>query len=128
MTTQRIETNAAPKAVGPYSQAVRAGGFLFTAGQIALDPQTNAFRADLGVRAQAELALRNLRAVLEAGGAAMDRVVKTTVFLTSMDDFKTVNEVYAEAFGGHEPARSAVAVAELPLGALVEFEAIAAVD
>ncbi|MFT6399686.1 MAG: 2-iminobutanoate/2-iminopropanoate deaminase [Bradymonadia bacterium] len=128
MTIERIHTDAAPAAVGPYSQATRASGqFLFTAGQIALDPTTQTFRGDLDVQGQAELALSNLSAVLEAGGAGLDSVLKTTVFLTTMDHFGPMNEVYARFFGDTKPARSAVAAAELPLGALFEIECIALV-
>lgn len=128
MGMDRIHTDAAPAAVGPYSQAMRVSGMVFTAGQIAIDPRSNEFRSDLDVRGQAELVLSNLRAVLEAAGSDLDRVVKTTVFLTTMSDFQAVNEVYARAFAGHAPARSTVAVAALPKGALVEIEAIAVTD
>ena len=128
MTIERVHTDAAPAAVGPYSQATRASGqLLFTAGQIAIDPATQTFRGDLDVQGQAELALSNLGAVLEAGGAGFDTVLKTTVFLTTMDHFKAMNEVYSRFFGDAKPARSAVAAAELPLGALFEIECIALV-
>lgn len=128
MSIERIHTDAAPAAVGPYSQATRASGqLLFTAGQIAIDPTTQTFRSDLDVQGQAELALSNLSAVLEAGGAGLDSVLKTTVFLTTMDHFKPMNEVYSRFFGETKPARSAVAAAELPLGALFEIECIALV-
>lgn len=126
MDPTRIHTTSAPAAVGPYSQAmVVPDGLVFTAGQIAIDPSTGTFRSDLDVAGQARLLLSNLRAILEAAGSSMDRVVKTTVFLTSMSDFAAMNAVYAEAFGDHKPARSTVAVAELPLGARVEIEAVA---
>lgn len=116
----------APAAVGPYSHAVRMGGLLFCSGQIALDPATNQLVGD-DAAAQARQALANVRAVLAEAGAGLDAVVKTTVFLVSMDDYPAVNEVYAEAFGSHRPARSALAVAGLPLGARVEIEVVAEV-
>ncbi len=121
-----VQTDAAPEAVGPYSQAVRANGFLFTAGQVGLDPATGKLVAG-GVAAETRRVLANLAAVLLAGGSGLDRVVKTTVFLADLADFKIVNEVYAEMFGGHRPARSTVQVAALPLGAQVEIEAVALV-
>ncbi len=121
-----VQTDAAPKAVGPYSQAVRANGFLFTAGQVGLDPATGKL-VEGGVAAETRRVLANLAAVLQAGGSGLDRVVKTTVFLADLADFKTMNEVYAELFGGHRPARSTVQVAALPLGAQVEIEAVALV-
>jgi 2-iminobutanoate/2-iminopropanoate deaminase len=118
-----VETTAAPAAIGPYSQAIRSGDLVVTAGQIGADPATG----DLveGVAAQAERALRNLTAVLDAAGTTPDRVIKTTIFLADMDDFGAVNEVYARHFSPPFPARSTVAVAGLPKGALVEIEAIA---
>ena len=119
-----IKTNAAPGAVGPYSQAVAHGELLFCSGQIPLDPATNVLlEADSAT--QAALVLKNLRGLLEAGGSSMDRVVKTTMFLVSMDDFQAVNAVYAAAFGEHRPARSTIEVSRLPKGARVEIEAIA---
>ena len=121
-----VQTDAAPEAVGPYSQAVRANGFLFTAGQVGLDPATGKLVAG-GVAAETRRVLANLAAVLLAGGSGLDRVVKTTVFLADLADFKIMNEVYAEMFGGHRPARSTVQVAALPLGAQVEIEAVALV-
>lgn len=119
-----IATDEAPAAVGPYSQAVRVGDLLFTAGQIALDPQTMKL-VDGDVAAQTRQVLTNLRAVLRAGGSSLENVVKTTVFLADIADYKTVNGVYSEFFDQSKPARSAVAVRDLPLGALVEIEAIA---
>ena len=124
MSTKTIQTDRAPAAIGPYSQAIVANGFLFTAGQIALDPATGQV-VDGDVVAQSERVLANLRAILEAGGASMSDVVKTTVFLADMADFPRMNEVYARAFGQARPARSTVQAAGLPRGVLVEIEAIA---
>jgi len=121
-----LSASGAPAAVGPYSHAVRAGGLLFCSGQVALDPETNQLVGD-SAAAQAEQVFTNIRAVLAAAGVDLGAVVKTTVLLDSMDDYKAVNEVYARAFGDHRPARSAFAVEALPLGALVEIEVIAEV-
>lgn len=118
-----VQTSAAPAAIGPYSQAIRNGDLVFTAGQIGLDPATGELLE--GVAEQAERALRNLTAILDAAGTSLERVIKTTVFLSDMGDFATVNEVYARHFTSPFPARSTVAVAGLPKGALVEIEAIA---
>ncbi len=120
-----VETNAAPSAIGPYSQGMRAGGLVFTAGQVGSEPSTGVLAE--GVAAQADRALRNLSAVLDAAGTGLDRVVKTTVFLTDMADFAAMNEVYARHFSAPHPARSTVAVRALPKGAVVEIEAIAMV-
>jgi 2-iminobutanoate/2-iminopropanoate deaminase len=109
--------------VGPYTQAIRVAPWLFTAGQVGIVPEEG--RLAEGVQAQAEQALKNLQQVIEKAGGRLQDVVKTTVFLTTMDDFKAVNEVYARFFTGTPPARSAVAVSQLPVGALVEIEAIA---
>jgi 2-iminobutanoate/2-iminopropanoate deaminase len=119
----QVQTNAAPTAIGPYSQAIRAGALVFTAGQVGADPSDGTL-AD-GVAAQADRALRNLAAVLDAAGSSLERVVKTTIFLTSMDDFAAVNEVYAAHLSPPFPARSTVAVRALPKGALVEIEMVA---
>ena len=119
-----VSTEHAPAAVGPYSQAVRSGGFVFTAGQIGLDPAVGKL-VEGGVEPEARRALENLGAVLEAAGSGLDRVVKTTVFLADIADFQRVNAIYAAAFAGHRPARSLVQAAALPLGARVEFEAVA---
>ena len=124
MTIQRIETSQAPAAIGPYSQAIVAGGFVFTAGQIALDPETGAVVPG-DVTIQTERVLDNLAAVLEAAGAQWNDVVKTTVFLKNIADFAAMNEVYAHYLSNVKPARSTVAVAELPRGALVEIDLIA---
>ena len=120
---QVIHTDAAPAALGPYSQAVVAGGFAFCAGQIPLDPATNAVPD--GIEAQTRQVLANLAAVLGAAGASLASVVKTTVFLQDFTDFAAMNAVYAEAFGDAPPARSTVEVARLPRDVLVEIEAIA---
>ena len=120
-----ISTKNAPGAIGPYSQAVRAGGLVFVSGQLGMDPQTGVL-AD-GVCAQARQSLRNARAILAEAGLGMEHVVKSTVFLKDMADFAAVNEVYASFFGADFPARSAVQVAALPKGGLVEIELIAAI-
>lgn len=120
-----VQTNKAPSAIGPYSQAVVANGMVFTSGQIALTPEGVMLDGDVVV--QTKQVLKNLQAVLEEAGSSMGGVVKTTIFLASMDDFVTVNEIYATAFGSHKPARSTVAVKTLPKNALVEIDAIALV-
>lgn len=124
MNREIITTDHAPAAVGPYSQAVRAGDFVFTAGQIGLDPATGQLVAG-GLEAQTRQVLANLSAVLAAAGTSLDNVVKTTIFLTDLSAFKTVNSIYGQYFTGAPPARSTVEVAALPLGALVEIEAVA---
>ena len=118
-----IFTEKAPAALGPYSQAIEANGFVFASGQIGLDPATGL--APEGVEAQAEQALTNLAAVLEAAGTSLDQVVKTTVFIQNMNDFAAINAVYAKFFTKDCPARSCVEVAKLPKGLLIEVEAIA---
>jgi len=122
-----ILTDKAPKALGPYSVANRAGDFVFAAGQLGLDPETGELAAG-GVEAETRQALTNLSYVLEAAGAGMDRVVKTTVFLRDMEDFARMNAVYAEFFTANYPARSTVQVAALPRNAAVEIELIAFVS
>ena len=124
MTRRAVSTGGAPSAIGPYSQAIAAGGFVFCSGQIGLDP-TSGELVEGGVEAQADRALRNLAAVLDAAGAAMADVVKTTVFLADIGDFGAVNGVYARHMPEPPPARSTFAVGALPKGALVEIEAIA---
>lgn len=119
-----IKTPNAPAAIGPYSVGISTGALLFTAGQIGLDPKTGQM-VEGGVEAEARQALTNLKAILEAGGSRLEKVVKTTVFLKDMADFARVNAIYAEFFVENPPARSAVAVAALPKNALVEIEAIA---
>lgn len=121
-----IATENAPAAIGPYCQATKVGKFIFTAGQIGFDPATMKI-VDGGVQEQAKQALSNLGAILEAAGSDFDHVLKTTVFLRYMNDYADVNAIYAEHFSGSVPARSAVAVAALPAGALVEIEAVAVV-
>jgi 2-iminobutanoate/2-iminopropanoate deaminase len=125
MARRTISTDAAPAAIGPYSQAVVAGQLVFCSGQIPLDPVTGEMVGAGDVRVQAERVLDNLRAVLEAAGASLDAVVKTTIFLADLQDFGTVNEVYARYFPKHPPARATVQAAGLPKGALIEIEAIA---
>lgn len=120
-----IATGDAPAAVGPYSQAIRAGSLVFTSGQIPLDPASGQL-VEGGIEAQTAQVLHNLSAVLAAAGLSPGDVVKTTVFLVSMDDFPAMNEVYAAFFGQDPPARSTIGVAALPKGARVEIEAIAA--
>lgn len=119
-----ISTTAAPAAVGPYSQAVRAGNFLFCSGQIPIDPATGNF-VEGGVEQQAEQVLKNVRAVLEGAGYTLSDVIKATVFAVSMGDFAVVNGVYARYFDKEPPARSFVEVSALPKGALVEIEVVA---
>ena len=124
MSIKTVHTDRAPAAIGPYSQAIVANGFIFTAGQIALDAASGQVVAG-DVVAQAERVLLNLRAILEEAGSSLADVVKTTVFLADMADFPRVNEVYAKAFGNARPARSTVQAAGLPRGVLVEIEAVA---
>lgn len=119
-----IATELAPRAIGPYSQGIRANGFVFCAGQTPIDPETSKL-IDGDVGAQTRRVLQNLGAVLDAAGTSLSKVVKTTVFLTDMANFKAMNEVYAEFFPVNPPARSTFAVAGLPLGASVEIECIA---
>ncbi|MDG0811431.1 RidA family protein [Cohnella rhizosphaerae] len=122
---QAISTAQAPAAIGPYSQAVLAGGFLFASGQIPLDPDTGAI-VEGGIEAQTHRVLQNLKAVVEEAGLALGDIVKTTIFLDSMDDFAKVNEIYASYFdGGVLPARATVQVGKLPKNALVEIDCVA---
>jgi 2-iminobutanoate/2-iminopropanoate deaminase len=120
-----IATDGAPKALGPYGQAIVHGGLMFCAGQIALDPATMQIVPG-GIQAQTERVLKNLAAVLKAAGSDLSEVLKTTVFLSDLEDFAAMNAVYKAAFGAHTPARSTVQVARLPLDARVEIECIAA--
>lgn len=119
-----VTTERAPAAIGPYSQAVKAGGFVFASGQIPIDPLTGQFVSG-GVEEQTEQVLKNLTAVLEAAGSGLDKVVKTTVFLADMKDFAAMNEVYGRFFTSEAPARATVAAAGLPRDARVEIEAVA---
>jgi len=119
-----VATKEAPQAIGPYSQAIKAGGFVFTAGQIPIDPATGKL-VEGDVKVQTERVLKNLSAVLAAAGSSMDRVVKTTVFLKNMSDFPAMNEVYGQFFKNDPPSRSTVGVAALPKDALIEIDAVA---
>ncbi len=123
-TMQSVHTDNAPAAIGPYSQAMVANGFVFTAGQVPFDPQTMQL-VDGDIAAQTEQVMRNLQAILQQAGADLSTVVKTTVFLQDMNDFAAMNEVYARYFGDHKPARSTVQVARLPRDAQVEIEVVA---
>ena len=119
-----ISTDKAPAAIGPYSQAVKVGNLLFTSGMIPIDPATNTL-VEGGIEVQAERALENVKALLEASGTSLDKVVKTVVFIKNMDDFAKVNEIYAKYFTADFPARSCVEVARLPKDVMLEIEAIA---
>jgi len=126
MNREAIQTDKAPKAIGPYAQAIKANGFIYTAGQIPIDPKTGNF-VEGGIAAQTRQVLENLKAVLAAAGSSLDQVVKATVFLKNLTDFPAMNEVYGEYLGTAKPARSTVAVSELPRGALVEIDLVALV-
>ena len=126
MIRETISTDKAPKAIGPYEQAIKVGDFVYTAGQIPIDPQTGDVVSG-GIAEQTRRVLENLKAVLEAAGSSLDKVIKATVFLKSMADFAALNEVYGEYLGKTKPARSTVAVADLPRGALVEIDLVAIV-
>ena len=119
-----VKTDRAPGAIGPYSQAIKAGGFVFVSGQIPIDPQTGAFVPG-GIAEQTEQVLKNLSAVLEAAGSSLSQVVKTTVFLADMSEFSAMNEVYGKFFTNAPPARATVAAAGLPRDARVEIEVVA---
>jgi 2-iminobutanoate/2-iminopropanoate deaminase len=124
MNKEIVSTENAPKAIGPYEQAIKVGEFVYISGQIPLDPKTGNL-VDGGIAAQTRRVMENLKAVVEAGGSSFERVVKATVFLKNIDDFATMNEVYSEYLGKAKPARSTVAVADLPRGALIEIDLIA---
>jgi 2-iminobutanoate/2-iminopropanoate deaminase len=126
-TPETILTENAPKAIGPYSQAIRAGQFVYTAGQVALDPATGQL-IEGGIEAQTREVLKNLSAVLEAAGSGLSRVIKTTVFMQDLGEFAKMNAAYAEFFPEHKPARTTVGVAALPRGAAVEIECVAAIN
>lgn len=121
---QKIESQKAPAAIGPYSQAVEDGGFVFVSGQLPINPETGAFPSD-GIADQTRQSLENIREILKETGYGMERILKTTVYLQDMDDFTAMNEVYEEFFTAPYPARAAFQVAKLPKGAKVEIEAIA---
>ena len=123
---QYVHTDEAPQAIGPYSQAVKAHSMVYTSGQIALTPAGEMIDRDIVL--QTKQVLKNLSKVLEAAESSLQNVVKTTIYLENMDDFVTVNEIYAEVFGDHKPARATVAVKTLPKNAMVEIDAIAVVD
>ncbi|OLD62928.1 MAG: reactive intermediate/imine deaminase [Acidobacteria bacterium 13_1_40CM_2_68_5] len=124
MGARSISTDKAPKAIGPYSQGIAAGEFLFLSGQVPLDPASGSLLKGT-VQEEVARVLENLKAVLEAAGSSLDRVVRTTVFLTDLGDFEAMNEAYARYFGANRPARSTVQVTALPRGARVEIDAIA---
>ena len=125
MKKEVVLTKSAPAPIGPYSQAIKAGGFLFCSGQIPLDPQSGQIVGGSDVKAQTKQVMQNISAVLQAADASFDHVVKTTIFLKSMGDFPAVNEVYGGSFTGIAPARSTVEVARLPKDVLVEIEVVA---
>jgi len=118
-----LNTEKAPKALGPYSQGIEAGGFIFLSGQLGLDPKSNEFAAG-GIAEQTHQSLTNLKNIIESAGSSMENVVKTTVFLNDMNDFQAMNTVYGEFFKSEPPARSTVQVAALPKNGMVEIEAI----
>lgn len=126
MIRETVSTDKAPKAIGPYEQAVKIGEFIYVSGQIPLDPKTGNL-VDGDIKAQTRRVMENLKAIVEAGGSSFDKVIKATVFLKSIGDFAAMNEVYAEYLGHAKPARSTVAVADLPRGALVEIDLVALV-
>jgi 2-iminobutanoate/2-iminopropanoate deaminase len=123
---KKVETNKAPQAIGPYSQGIIVNNMFYSSGQIPLTPEGEMVQGD--IKAQTHQVFQNLKAVLEAAGASLDTVVKTTVFLKNMDDFAAMNEVYSQYFPNHKPARSCVEVARLPKDALVEIEVVALVQ
>jgi 2-iminobutanoate/2-iminopropanoate deaminase len=127
MRAEAIQTTQAPRAIGPYVQAVRAGGFLFLSGQLAIDPPTGKLIGG-DIRVQTERVLKNVTAILQAAGSSLSKVVKTTVYLADMDDFQHMNEVYTGFFSEWKPARTTVQVCRLPLGAKLEIDAVATVE
>ncbi|MCI0370514.1 MAG: RidA family protein [candidate division NC10 bacterium] len=127
MRRQPVETPQAPKAIGPYAQAIRADGIVYTSGQIGIDPATGALVPG-GIEAQTRRVLENLKAVLAAAGSSLDRVLRVGVYLTDLGHFQAMNRIFAEYLDRHRPARSTVGVAALPMGALVEMDMIALCD
>lgn len=125
MTMKSIQTDKAPQAVGPYSQAIVANGFIFCAGQIGLDPQSGELVH--GIENQTQQAIKNLHAVLEKAESSLEHIVKTTIFVKDMHDYAKINEIYGNYFSKHKPARATIEVARLPKDALVEIEAIAVI-
>jgi 2-iminobutanoate/2-iminopropanoate deaminase len=123
-----ISTPLAPSAIGPYSQAIRTGNTIFVSGQIPLDPETGKLIDDLAIKSQTRRSLENLKGILSASGATMDDIVKVTIYLADMKDFKEVNGVYADFFQTDPPARATVVVRGLPLGVAIEMDCIAVVD
>lgn len=124
MKREAVQTDRAPKAIGPYEQAIKVDGFVFTAGQIPIDPKTGSI-VEGDIKTQTRQVLENLKGVLEAAGSSLERAVKATVFLKDMGDFAAMNEVYSQYLGDAKPARSTVAVADIPRGALVEIDLVA---
>ena len=124
MTLELIATKNAPGAVGPYSQAIKAGNMIYTSGQLHINPENGELIKD-DIQAQTKQSLENVKAILEEGGATLEDVVKVTIFMTDISKFSLVNEIYGEYFSNHKPARSCVGVKELPLGGEIEIEAIA---
>ena len=124
MTKRTIQTEQAPAAIGPYSQAIRIGDFLYTSGQIALDPESGIFLSG-EIEEETEQTLKNISAILQAGGVNFENVIKTTVYLSDLNDFTRMNQVYEKYFSKNKPARACVQVAALPKGAKIEIEAIA---
>ncbi len=122
-----VTSGNAPAAIGPYCQAVKVGAYLFCSGQIGIDPETTEIAGD-DIETQTKQVLKNIRAVTKASGSGLKDIVKTTVFLTNLDDFAVVNKIYAKEFGNHKPARSTVQVSRLPLDALIEIECIAVLN
>ncbi len=127
MRRQPVETPQAPKAIGPYAQAIRSGGLVYTSGQIGIDPATGALVPG-GIEAQTRRVLENLKAVLAASGSSLEKVLRVTVYLTDLAHFQAMNRIFAEYLDAHRPARSTVGVAALPMGALVEMDMIALCD
>jgi len=124
---QPVETPQAPKAIGPYAQAIRSGGLVYTSGQIGIDPATGALVPG-GIEAQTRRVLENLKAVLAASGSSLEKVLRVTVYLTDLGHFQAMNRIFADYLDAHRPARSTVGVAALPMGALVEMDMIALCD